>query len=208
ALALKLLVFAPSGAVAAAASASLPEEIGGRRNWDYRYSWIRDSAFTIDGFLPLGCPAEAHAYFSWLMHATQLTHPRLHVLYRLDGGTRVQEHELPFAGYRNSRPVNVGNGAADQLQLDTYGEVMQTPWQYVNDGNPLDRDVARRFARIADFVCANWRRADAGIWEVRSEPAQFTQSKMLCAVARDRAVQLAEQGILPDKKTPQWRSES
>jgi GH15 family glucan-1,4-alpha-glucosidase len=208
ALALKLLVYAPSGAIAAAASASLPEEIGGERNWDYRYSWIRDSAFTIDALLQLGCPAEAHAYFWWLMHATQLTHPRLNVLYRLDGGIRVHEHELPFAGYRNSRPVNIGNGAADQLQLDTYGELTQTVWLYTRDGNPLDRDVARRFARIADHVCANWRRPDAGIWEVRNQPTHFTQSKMLCAVALDRAVRLAEQGILPDKNAARWRTES
>jgi GH15 family glucan-1,4-alpha-glucosidase len=207
ALALKLLVYAPSGAIAAAASASLPEEIGGQRNWDYRYSWIRDSAFTIDAFLQLGCPAEAHAYFWWLMHATQLTHPRLQVLYRLDGGTRAQEHELPFAGYRDSRPVNIGNGAANQLQLDTYGELLQTAWLYAGAGNPLDRDVARRFARIADYVCANWHRPDAGIWEVRSEPAQFTQSKMLCAVALERALHLAEQGIIPDKNASHWRSE-
>ena len=207
ALALKLLVYAPSGAIAAAATTSLPEEIGGERNWDYRYSWIRDSAFTIDAFLQLGCAAEAHAYFWWLMHATQLTHPRLQVLYRLDGGTRVQEHELSFAGYRDSRPVNIGNGAADQLQLDTYGELMQTAWLYNRAGNPLDRDVARRFARIADYVCTNWRRADAGIWEVRNEPTQFTQSKMLCAVALERALQLAKHGTLPSKNASRWRNE-
>ena len=208
ALALKLLVYAPSGAIAAAATAALPEVIGGERNWDYRYSWIRDSAFTIDAFLQLGCPAEAQAYFWWLMHATQLTHPRLHVLYRLDGGTRVHEHELPLAGYRGSRPVKVGNGAAEQLQLDTYGELMQTVWLYSRDGNELDRDVARRFVRIADHVCANWRQPDAGIWEVRSEPLHFTQSKMLCAVALDRAAQLADQGQLPEKHATAWRREA
>jgi GH15 family glucan-1,4-alpha-glucosidase len=207
ALALKLLVYAPSGAIAAAATASLPEQIGGERNWDYRYSWIRDSAFTIDAFLQLGCPAEAHAYFWWLMHATQLTHPRLHVLYRLDGGTRTGERQLPLAGHRNSRPVNIGNGAGGQLQLDTYGELMQTAWLYTRADNSLDRDVARRFARIADYVCANWREADAGIWEVRSDPTQFTQSKMLCAVCLDRALRLAERGILPDKEASRWRNE-
>jgi GH15 family glucan-1,4-alpha-glucosidase len=205
ALALKLLVHAPSGAIAAAATTSLPEEIGGERNWDYRYSWIRDSAFTIDALLQLGCPAEAHAYFWWLMHATQLTHPRLHVLYRLDGGTRVRERNLPLAGYRNSRPVRIGNGAAEQLQLDTYGELMQTVWLYTRAGNPLDRDVSRRFARIADYVCENWHRPDSGIWEVRSEPLPFTQSKMLCAVALARAGQLAEQGLLPARNAGRWR---
>jgi GH15 family glucan-1,4-alpha-glucosidase len=141
------------------------------------------------------------------MHATQLTHPRLHVLYRLDGGTRAHEHELPLAGYRGSRPVRIGNGAAEQLQLDTYGELMQTVWLYTRAGNELDRDVAQRFARIADHVCANWRRPDAGIWEVRTEPRHFTQSKMLCAVALDRAQQLTEQRLLPAKNASRWREE-
>jgi GH15 family glucan-1,4-alpha-glucosidase len=207
ALALKLLVYAPSGAVAAAATASLPEDIGGERNWDYRYSWIRDTAFTVDAFLQLGSPAEANAYFWWLMHATQLTHPRLHVLYRLDGGTRVTESALPLAGYRGSQPVNIGNGAADQLQLDTYGELMQTVWLYTRHGHRLDGDVGRRLAGIADFVSANWRRPDAGIWEVRSEPLHYTQSKMLCAVALDRALRLAEEGHLPGKHAARWRNE-
>jgi GH15 family glucan-1,4-alpha-glucosidase len=208
ALALKLLVYAPSGAIAAAATASLPEEIGGERNWDYRYSWIRDSAFTINAFLQLGCPAEAHAYFWWLMHATQLTQPRLHVLYRLDGGTRTEERELQLEGYRESRPVRIGNGAADQLQLETYGELLQTVWLYSRAGNRLDRDVSRRFARAADHVCSTWRQPDAGIWEVRSEPLHFTQSKMLCAVALDRAAQLAADDILPDGNGSRWRKET
>jgi GH15 family glucan-1,4-alpha-glucosidase len=131
----------------------------------------------------------------------------LRVLYRLDGGIRTSEQELPLAGYRGSRPVNIGNGAAEQLQLDTYGELMQTVSLYAGAGNRLDRDVARRFARIADFVCATWRQTDAGIWEVRSEPVQFTQSKMLCAVALDRALELAEQGTLPGKNAARWREE-
>lgn len=208
ALALKLLVFAPSGAVAAAATASLPEEIGGERNWDYRYSWVRDSAFTINAFLRLGCPAEAQAYFWWLMHATQLSSPRLRVLYGLDGGTRTPERELPLAGYRDSRPVRIGNGAAEQLQLDSYGELLQTAWLYAQSGNRIDRDVGRRLGDLADFVCASWRRPDAGIWEVRSGPVHFTQSKMMCAVALDRASRLAEQEVLPRRHLARWRSEA
>src|SRR5215218_4888099 len=208
ALALKLLVFAPSGAIAAAATASLPEDMGGERNWDYRYSWIRDSAFTLDAFLRLGCPAEARAYFWWLMHATQLMAPRLRVLYRLDGGTRAPEEALTLSGYRGSRPVNVGNGAADQLQLDTYGELLQTAVLYAERGNRIDRDIGRRLAGFASFVCGEWRQPDAGIWEVRSDPVHFTQSKMMCAIALERAAQLAEKGMIPAGALARWRAEA
>ncbi|HWK28525.1 MAG TPA: glycoside hydrolase family 15 protein [Solirubrobacter sp.] len=206
-LALKLLVFAPSGAVAAAATTSLPEAIGGERNWDYRFSWVRDSAFTLDAFLTLGCPLEAHAYFWWLMHASQLTHPRLNVLYRLDGGVHATERELPLAGYRGSHPVRTGNAAADQLQLDTYGELLQTAWIYAQANGRLDRDIASRLAEIADYVCTAWRQPDAGIWEVRSQPRHFTQSKMMCWLALDRALRLAEAGYLRTAHIERWRQE-
>ncbi|MCM2578355.1 glycoside hydrolase family 15 protein [Streptomyces meridianus] len=207
ALALKLLVFAPSGAVAAAATASLPEELGGRRNWDYRFSWIRDSAFTLDAFLKLGCAPEATSYFWWLMHASQLTHPRLHVLYRLDGGTRTPEQALPLSGYQGSAPVRVGNAAAGQVQLDTYGELLQTAWLYAAAGGRLDADIARRLAETADFICTVWRQPDAGIWEVRSEPEHFTQSKMMCWIALDRALDLAGRQLIPDRHSARWRRE-
>jgi GH15 family glucan-1,4-alpha-glucosidase len=195
ALALKLLVFAPSGAIAAAATTSLPETIGGERNWDYRFSWPRDSAFTLRALLALGCSREANAFFSWLLHASQLTHPEVRVLYRLNGRPEARERPLPLAGYRGSRPVRAGNGAAGQTQLDVYGEVLDAANEVARAGG-LDRDHARWLAGVADHVCAIWRQPDAGIWEVRSEAAHFTQSKMMCAVALDRACALAEQGFL------------
>jgi GH15 family glucan-1,4-alpha-glucosidase len=141
ALALKLLFHAPSGAIAAAATASLPEEIGGERNWDYRYCWIRDSAFTLEALLRLGCPSEAEAFFWWLMHASQLARPRLRVLYRLDGGERTPERTLDLSGYRDSRPVRIGNGAAAQVQLDIYGSLLQTVALYAQAGGRLDRET-------------------------------------------------------------------
>lgn len=205
-LILKMLVFAPSGAIAAAVTTSLPEHVGGERNWDYRFSWVRDSAFTLAAFLQLGCPAEAHAYFWWLMHASQLTHPRLQVLYRLDGGASTREQTLPWEGYRGSSPVRIGNAAAGQVQLDTYGELMQTAWLYAQAAGRLDADVARRLAEVADLVCAAWRDTDSGIWEVRSAPRHFTQSKMMCWVALDRAANLAERHLIPDRHLPRWQS--
>ncbi|MCX4718225.1 glycoside hydrolase family 15 protein [Streptomyces virginiae] len=207
ALALKLLVFAPSGAVAAAATCSLPEELGGERNWDYRFSWIRDSAFTLDAFLKLGCAPEATSYLWWLMHASQLTHPHLNVLYRLNGGTRAPEQALPLSGYRGSTPVRVGNAAAGQVQLDTYGELLQTAWLYTTAGHRLDADIARRLAETADFVCTIWQQPDAGIWEVRSSPEHFTQSKMMCWIALDRAVDLARRQLIPDRHSARWQRE-
>jgi GH15 family glucan-1,4-alpha-glucosidase len=207
ALALKLLFHAPSGAIAAAASASLPEDIGGERNWDYRFCWVRDSAFTLDALLQLGCPGEGEAFFWWLLHASQLSHPRLQVLYRLDGSDRAAERTLDLDGHRGSRPVRVGNAAAAQSQLDIYGSLLQTALVYAQAGGRLDHDTGRRLAGIADLVCQIWREPDSGIWEVRSEPAHFTQSKMMCWVALDRALRLCDAGHIPRRHASTWQRE-
>jgi GH15 family glucan-1,4-alpha-glucosidase len=207
ALALKLLVYAPTGAIAAAATTSLPEEIGADRNWDYRYSWPRDSAFTLEALLALGCAPEARAFFSWLLHASQLTHPRLRVLYRLDGRAEAEEKTLPLAGYRGSRPARVGNGAAGQTQLDLYGEVFAAAARFADFSGGLDRDHGHRLAEIADHICRIWHQPDAGIWELRDEPRHFTQSKMMCAVALDRVCELARRGLVQAKHLERWQHE-
>ena len=208
ALALKLLVHAPSGAVAAAATTSLPETLGGERNWDYRFSWVRDSAFILNALLQLGRSDEAEAFFWWVMHASQRTHPHLQVLYRLDGDSRATETSLDLAGYRGSRPVRTGNGAADQVQIDIYGDLLQAAWLFAEAGNSIDADIARRLAEIADLVCRIWTEPDAGLWEVRSGSEHFTQSKIMCWIALDRAIRLSERGVLPDTHVEQWRDQA
>jgi GH15 family glucan-1,4-alpha-glucosidase len=207
ALALKLLVQAKSGSVAAAPTTSLPEEIGGERNWDYRFSWLRDSAFVMGAMLALECRDEAEAFFWWLMHASQITHPRMQVLYRMDGGADAPERTLPLDGYEGSRPVRVGNGAVEQAQLDIYGDVMQTAWLYADAGYPIDREFGDRLAGVADLVCDVWSQADSGIWEIRGPVRHHTHSKMMCWIALDRAIRLAAAGQIPSRNVARWRKE-
>jgi GH15 family glucan-1,4-alpha-glucosidase len=162
----------------------------------------------IDALLRLGCYHEARSLFWWFMQATARTVPELHVLYRLDGGLGTPERSLDLAGYRNSPPVRVGNGAVGQTQLDIYGAVFETAWLYSQGHHALDQDTGAVLSRIADRVCRVWREPDSGVWEVRNGPFHFTHSKVMCWVALDRAVRLAERGELPQDRVAKWQLEA
>jgi GH15 family glucan-1,4-alpha-glucosidase len=204
ALALKLLIQSPTGAIAAAATSSLPEAVGGRRNYDYRYCWIRDSAFTLDALSRLGFREQVHGSLSWLLKATWATHPRMQPFYEFDGSVPRGYEELPLAGYRGSTPVVKGNTAEGQSQLGNYGDLLETIHYYVRNGNSLDRETGIRVAEVADYVCMVWQNEDSGIWEL-DELRQYTLSKMGCWVALDRAQKLADAGEIPGDNRAKWR---
>ena len=194
---LRQLTFSQSGAVIAAPTTSLPEAIGGTRNWDYRYCWLRDSYFILDGFIEAGYPAEAQAYFDWLMHATQLTAPELRVLYDIYGGTDLPERELDtLEGYARSAPVRDGNGAADQLQLDVYGSVVRAALAFVRGGGSFGRSEAKRLRGFGDVVRRQWTCPDNGIWEIRGGRLHHTYSKAMCWAALDGILQLQRESMV------------
>ena len=206
ALALKLLLFSPTGAIAAAATNSLPERIGGDKNYDYRYAWVRDVSYTIKSFLRVGAVEEAKAGFSWMI-ATARRHPgRLRTMYALDGNLAPEQVTLDLPGYRGSTPVLQGNMAREQVQLGVFGDIMETAALFVSGGHILDLVTRRLLAELADRCADIWLNKDAGIWELQ-QSEHYTFSKIGCWTALDRAVTLAEAGQIDTSHAERWARE-
>ena len=205
-LVLKLLTHAEAGSVLAAPTTSLPEEIGGVRNWDYRFNWLRDAGFTVQALLNLGHVEEAVEYFEWFLNLCQTDEPeQIQPLYGLHGGTTLEEQELDHLdGYRNSRPVRIGNGAVEQTQLDIYGELLLAVDEILRRGRALDDGEWDSVRRIVEYVCEVWDKKDAGIWEVRGGERHFVYSKVMCWVALDRGIEIASEWE-HDAPLDEWR---
>ena len=200
---LQALTFAPTGAIVAAPTTSLPETIGGGRNWDYRYTWVRDASFTMEALWVAACPDEAGKFFGFLADAAASQLQRgtdLQIMFGIGGERDLSERELPhLAGWRDSRPVRVGNGAWNQRQLDVYGEMLGAAWRLVQQLGELDPVTQRFMSAAADTAAARWEEKDQGIWEIRGEPRDFLYSKLMCWVALDRAIALAPRLGAEDK---------
>lgn len=201
ALVLKMLTHHPTGAIVAAPTCSLPEEIGGVRNWDYRYTWVRDSSFTVFTLIRLGFPEEATAFIEWLskrIHEQIGAQGPLNTMYSIDGNSELTEYTLDnLAGYKDSRPVRVGNAASNQLQLDIYGEMMDAIYLYDKHIAPISFDLWERIQSALMWVAENWNQPDDGLWEVRSGRENFVYSKLQCWVALDRGLRLAAKRSMP-----------
>ncbi|QWT25410.1 glycoside hydrolase family 15 protein [Subtercola sp. PAMC28395] len=205
ALALKLLIYSPTGAIAAAATTSLPENAAGGKNWDYRFAWVRDTAYMLHALIRFGLREETHAAVSWLLKTIRAHGPQLHVFYTLQGELPVSEVERSATGWRGGGPVVVGNPARNQLQLGVFGDLFDVVRLYARGGNVLDAETGRMLADIADRTCDAWRQPDAGIWEL-GEAQHYTSSKMGCWQALDAAVELCELGQIPGDPS-RWSAE-
>ena len=208
ALVLKLLTYEPTGALLAAATTSLPERIGGERNFDYRYGWVRDTSFALDALIGLGLQGDVHATLSWLLRAVSGTAPDIRPFYGLRGSVPAEGGELGVRGYRDSRPAHDGNKAVSQPQWGNFGDMLESVWLAAGQGPAvLDPGTARTLERVADRVCDVWARPDSGIWELGTR-RHYTISKMACWVALDRLVRLAERGQLSARDAGRWRAEA
>jgi GH15 family glucan-1,4-alpha-glucosidase len=203
AVVLKGLTYAPTGAVAAAATTSLPERIGGPRNWDYRYSWIRDSHFTVRSLDQIGRKGEADGFRRFVERSAAGSAESLQIMYGIGGERRLTEIELDLDGYRGSRPVRIGNGAAKQEQFDVYGELLDLAWQWHERGHSPDDDYWRFLSSLVDRAAEIWKQPDHGMWEMRGRPRHFVQSKAMCWVAIERGLQFAGDGRRAP--TREWR---